>query len=111
MLNKFNSTITLSKKIGVIIPNVDGLEIEFIKKLNVMFSNFFGGSSTMKIEGYYTMNDNSLCKDNNTLVYAYYNEMTEAQENEIVSFIQDMKVALNQECIGIEYNNQFTMVF
>ena len=111
MLNKFNSTITLNKKIGVIVPSVNGLEAEYIEKLNVMFSSFFGGSSTTKIKGYYTMNDNSLCEDNNTLVYAYYNEMTEEQENEIVSIIQDMKTVLNQECIGIEYNNQFTMVF
>lgn len=111
MLNKFNSTITLKNKFGVIIPSVDGLEKPYIHKFQVMLSNMFGGASTINIEGYYTMNDNSLCKDNNIMVYAYYNEMNDEQEDEIVKTIQEMKVALNQECIGIEYNNEFTMVF
>lgn len=111
MLAKFNSTVTLKNKIGVIIPEYKGLEKQYIEKFNVMFSNMFGGSSTIKIDGYYTMNDNSLAHDNNVMVYAYYNEMTDEQETIIVNSIQEMKEILNQECIGIEYNNQFTMVF
>ena len=111
MLAKFNSTITLKNKFGVIIPAVDGLEKPYIHKFQVMLSKMFGGASTIEIEGYYVMKNNDLCKDDNIMVYAYYNEMTEKQEEEIVNLIQEMKVALKQECIGIEYKNQFTMVF
>ena len=111
MLAKFNSTITLKNKFGVIIPSVDGLEKPYIERFQIMLSDMFGGASTIAIDGYYVMEDGSLCNDKNIMVYAYYNEMTEKQEEKIVNLIQEMKVALNQECIGIEYQNQFTMVF
>ena len=111
-MNLFESTLTLDKKIGVIIPKMDGLEKPYIERFKLMFASMFGGSSETTLSGYYVMNDDSgLAKDENVFIYAWYGEMTEQQEIDIACLIKEMKVALNQECIGIEYDGKFTMVF
>lgn len=112
MMDLFENTLTLDKKIGVIIPKVNGLEKPYIEQFKTMFALMFGGSSETTLSGYYVMNDESgLAKDENTFIYAWYSEMTRQQESEIATLIKQMKTDLNQECIGIEYDNKFTMVF
>lgn len=111
MLKHFNESITLDKRIGVIIPQ--GLEkseahtTAFIR----MFTDFFGGASVQEERGTYTMEDGSIAYDNNLLVYAWYTEMSERQEEVISQHIELMKQELKQECIGLELNNQFHLIF
>ena len=111
MLNKFKSTYTLDKKLAVIIPmDVKGA-VYYEKQFVKMFSDFFGGVTTYDIKGAYVMENGSIEYDNGKYIYSFYSEMSETQENAIVELIEQMKVDLNQECIGIEYNGKFTMVF
>lgn len=119
MMDLFENTITLDKKIGVIIPKVEpwlnGIEDGqgcYKRLFASMFSVLFGGATiTSDLQGYYYMNNGNLAFDDNIMVYAYYSEMTQGQKEEIAKAIQKMKTDLNQECIGVEYEGKFTMIF
>lgn len=108
---KHLETVTLDKRIGVIIPQ--GLEKSEVhtKAFVLMFTDFFGGASVQEVKGTYTMEDGNIAYDDNLQVFAWYSEMSERQEQVIIQHIQLMKQELNQECIGLELNNQFHLIF
>ena len=127
MFEKYNENIiTLSHKIGIIIPDVTTQDVEgrvvtqeYYKNYFVSaFLTFFGGATcTSDFKGYYKYEDGphkgETSFDNNILVYAYYDEkdMTKDREEFIYDLIQKMKKELKQECIGIELDGEFKMIF
>ena len=116
MLNKFNSTITLKNKIGVVIPKAECNPyamnyMEHIEAFESFFAVAFGGATKQEITGAYKMENGITAYDDSIFVYAWYSEITPAQEDVFVAMVNSLKEDLEQESIGIEYNGNFTLVF
>ena len=108
---KFDNTITLSNKLAVIVPKEHKLSEFYVAKLQSVLSDFFGGATATDCSGAYVMEDGSLCLEQNVIVYAYYDTMSTEQEERLVQLVLNMKHDMKQECIGIEQNGVFQMVF
>lgn len=108
---KFNKSLTLDKKVAVIVPTGLSYSMEMEKTFVRFFSDNFGGATTMNIKGAYTMNNGEIEYDNGIYIYAWYSEMTDDQADTFVSLVEKAKELLHQECIGVEYDNKFTLVF
>lgn len=108
---KFNDTITLSNKIEIVVPQNHELSLYYTDSFLATLSVMFGGATATKCDGCYVMEDGRLEKDQNVIVYAYYNTMSDEQAETLTRMVLEMKEDLNQESIGVAQNGVFQIVF
>lgn len=94
----------MNKKIGIYFPVVENSENEKNALCRLM-SEYFGGCSVSKIEGYYLMGNGELCKDE---IFYIYSNCTKKDykhyKKSITNIAITLRNALKQEAIGIQYN-------
>lgn len=110
-MNRLQSMFKLQEKIAIFVPATSNVNesidnSKYVEMAQFTLSNLFGGATAIQTSGAYVSNVGELVTENTTMVYAYGMNI-ESKMNEVLDFVQYLQIELGQECIGLEYNNQF----
>lgn len=117
-MSKIKNAFKLSNKVGIIVPSTIGANTkgnEDTVKFNVRqvmktLSEMFGGASTIKQEGAWVSEEHGLIVEENTLVYAYAEELNDSILNKVLEVAEALGQAMEQEAIAVEINNEMYFV-
>ena len=100
----------LKNKVAVIIPtqNKDGVTFDNtinVKQAMIKLSSLFGGCSSIAQNGAWIDDNGNLHTEENTLVYAFAEELNSENLYTLVEYAKHICLELNQWCISLEINN------
>ena len=110
------NAIELSSKVTIYVPSTMNVDIEidnrkYVDMVASKLSQWFGGSTSCKAQGYYVADDKSLVTEKTTMVYGYCTtDDLEKHATDVLELVNHLKNEMVQECIGFEINNKFYMI-
>jgi hypothetical protein len=103
---------TLSSKVEIYIPSTRNVKeptdnASWIKKIQFVFSKWFGGASTRYELGTYLDSTDNIVEEPITIVESFCttNDL-EKHMPDVINIAHEMCIDLKQECVAIAVNNQ-----
>lgn len=114
-MNLFEQHQPLSEKVSIIIPGTVSVNVHvdtsyYVEDALAKLGSMFGGASAVQQQGSWISDQEGLVIENNTLVYAYTDELTDSALNELYAFAMYIADELDQEAVSVEVNNQLYFV-
>lgn len=110
-LTEFQNIIPLDHQVKIYIPSKTK-EGKRIKNRNIphyqsAIASIFGGGTSYKAEGIWKNSAGELMQEKITVIQSYTTQEGLGNGMEkLLNLLQDMKIALNQETISLEVNNE-----
>ena len=118
-MDKLNALEGLNHKVAIYIPSTYGVNSQAgqlfieaaIKRVAVLFSEWFGGATSQEVFGYWQSETKGLVKESVTIVYAYCDDSTlDAKLADIEKMAEDIKLFFSQEAVSVEIDNRLYFV-
>lgn len=114
-MEMLKNKVSFKNKVKIFIPSTADVNraidsTAYINKALELLAGLYGGASSEQITGAWNSAAHGLVKENINGVYAYAENITDAELTLILAFIESMKSELMQEAIAIEINSIFYLI-
>lgn len=99
----------LSQKVKFYLPLAFDTDLENYKKVVILMSNLFGGTSSYEVEGSYIMENGELVFDRVKIIESFADSIKNSDVEILRELALELGQKLNQESMGLEING--TMYF
>lgn len=83
---------------------------EWVKCISKFLAGMFGGATAYDALGGYVAQSGEYISENVKIVKAYAGNITGDMARRVISMAQDLKGALEQECVAVEYNGKLMFI-